>query len=97
VPETVQETFRDAGYTEGAYHQSGYSIGIAFAPNPHEARMLSLRRGNTTPLAAGMTLFPIANLYGPGPISSASLMVVVTPSGAEVLTRFTPSSSDLAR
>ena len=67
VPDTIQETFREAGYAEGAYHQSGYSIGIAFAPNPHEARMLSLRRGNNTPLQAGMTLFPIANLYGPGP------------------------------
>jgi Xaa-Pro dipeptidase len=97
VPETIQETFREAGYTEGAYHQSGYSIGIAFAPNPHEARMLSLRRGNTTPLQAGMTLFPIANLYGPGPISSASQMVLVTPSGAEVLSRFTASPDDLAR
>jgi Xaa-Pro aminopeptidase len=97
VPETIQETFRDAGYTEGAYHQSGYSIGVAFAPNPHEARILSLRRGNTTPLQAGMTLFPIANLYGPGPISSASQMVVVTASGADVLTRFVPSPDDLAR
>ena len=97
VPDTIQETFREAGYTEGAYHQSGYSIGIAFAPNPHEARMLSLRRGNTTPLQVGMTLFPIANLYGPGPISSASQMVVVTPSGAEVLTRFVPTPDDLAR
>ena len=97
VPETIQETFRDAGYAEGAYHQSGYSIGIAFAPNPHEARMLSLRRGNTTPLQVGMTLFPIANLYGPGPISSASQMVVVTASGADVLTRFVPSADDLGR
>jgi Xaa-Pro dipeptidase len=97
VPDTIQETFREAGYPEGAHHQSGYSIGIAFAPNPHEARMLSLRRGNTTPLQAGMTLFPIANLYGPGPISSASQMVLVTPSGAEPLCRFTPSPDDLAR
>jgi Xaa-Pro dipeptidase len=97
VPETIQETFREAGYDEGAYHQSGYSIGIAFAPNTHEARMLSLRRGNATPLQAGMTLFPIANLYGPGPIASASQMVLVTPSGAEALTRFTPSPDDLAR
>jgi Xaa-Pro dipeptidase len=97
VPDTIQETFREAGYAEGAYHQSGYSIGIAFAPNPHEARMLSLRRGNTTPLQAGMTLFPIANLYGPGPTLSASQMVVVTPAGAEVLSRFEPQPDDLAR
>jgi Xaa-Pro dipeptidase len=97
VPETIQEAFREAGYAEGAYHQSGYSIGIAFAPNPHEARMLSLRRGNATPLQVGMTLFPIANLYGPGPIASASQMVVVTPGGAEALTRFVPSPDDLAR
>jgi Xaa-Pro dipeptidase len=97
VPDTIQETFREAGYAEGAYHQSGYSIGIAFAPNPHEARMLSLRRGNNTPLQAGMTLFPIANLYGPGPTLSASQMVVVTPGGVEVLSRFEPRPDDLAR
>jgi Xaa-Pro dipeptidase len=97
VPETVQEVFREAGYSEGAYHQSGYSIGIAFAPNPHEARILSLRRGNTTPLQVGMTLFPIANLYGPGPISSASAMIVVTPTGAETLNRFVPLPDDLER
>jgi Xaa-Pro dipeptidase len=97
VPDTVQETFREAGYTEGAYHQSGYSIGIAFAPSPHEARILSLRRGNSTLLQPGMTLFPIANLYGPGPIASASQMVVVTRSGVEVLTRFVPSPDDLDR
>lgn len=97
VPETIQETFREAGYAEGAYHQSGYSIGIAFAPNPHEARMLSLRRGNSTPLEVGMTLFPIANLYGPGPISSASQMVVVSRAGADVLSRFEPSADDLTR
>jgi Xaa-Pro dipeptidase len=97
VPETIQEVFREAGYGEGAYHQSGYSIGIAFAPNPHEARILSLRRGNATPLQAGMTLFPIANLYGAGPISSASAMVVVTASGVDVLSRFRPAPDDLAK
>jgi Xaa-Pro dipeptidase len=97
VPDTIQETFREAGYPEGAHHQSGYSIGIAFAPNPHEARMLSLRRGNSTPLQAGMTLFPIANLYGPGPTLSASQMVLVTPTGVEVLSRFEPRPDDLAR
>jgi Xaa-Pro dipeptidase len=97
VPDIIQETFRDAGYAEGAHHQSGYSMGIAFAPNPHEARMLSLRRGNSTPLQVGMTLFPIANLYGPGPTLSASQMIVVTSTGAEVLSKFEPSPNDLAR
>jgi Xaa-Pro dipeptidase len=97
VPDAIQETFREAGYAEGAHHQSGYSIGIAFAPNPHEARLLSLRRGNSTPLQAGMTLFPIANLYGPGPTLSASQMVLVTPTGVEVLSRFEPRPDDLAR
>ena len=97
VPDAIQETFREAGFAEGAHHQSGYSIGIAFAPNPHEARMLSLRSGNSTPLQAGMTLFPIANLYGPGPTLSASQMVLVTPTGVEVLSRFEPRPDDLAR
>jgi Xaa-Pro dipeptidase len=97
VPEAIQETFREAGYGDGAYHQSGYSIGIAFAPNPHEARMLSLNRDNATPLRAGMTLFPIANLYGPGPTLSASQMVLVTPGGCEVLSRFEPRADDLSR
>jgi Xaa-Pro dipeptidase len=97
VPEAIQETFREAGYAEGAHHQSGYSIGIAFAPTPHEAGILSLRRGNNTPLQAGMTLFPIANLYGPGPTLSASQMVLVVPTGVEVLSRFEPRPDDLAR
>jgi hypothetical protein len=44
-----------------------------------------------------MTLFPIANLYGDGPISSASAMVVVTTSGVEVLNRFRAAPDDLAK
>lgn len=97
VPETIQETFREAGYAEGAHHQSGYSIGISYPPIIHEARMLSLRRGNSTPLQAGMTLFPIANLYGPGPTLSASQMIVVTATGAEVVSKFEPRPDDLAK
>ena len=97
IPETVHETFREAGYGETPHHQSGYSIGIAFAPNPHEARMLSLRRGNEMPLEEGMTLFPIANLYGPRTTMAGSCMAVVRASGAEVLTRYKPQPSDLAR
>jgi Xaa-Pro dipeptidase len=46
IPEAVHETFRDSGYGETPHHQSGYSMGIAFAPNPHKARMLSLRQRN---------------------------------------------------
>jgi Xaa-Pro aminopeptidase len=72
-------------------------MGIAFAPNPHEARMLSLRRGNDMLLEEGMTLFPIANLYGPRTTMAGSCMLVVRPSGAEVLTRYTPRPDDLAR
>jgi len=97
IPETVHETFREAGYGETAHHQSGYSMGIAFAPNPHEARMLSLRRGNETRLEDGMTLFPIANLYGTRTTMAGSCMVIVRTGGAEVLTRYRPQLADLAR
>ena len=98
IPEAVHETFREAGYGETPYHQSGYSIGITFPPNLHEARMLSLRRGNSRTLEEGMThLFPIANLYGPGTTIAGSAMVVVNSKGAEVLTKFVPSIEDLAR
>jgi Xaa-Pro dipeptidase len=97
VPAAVHEIFHEAGYGETPHHQSGYSIGISFAPNPHEARILGLHRGNATPLQEGMTLFPIANLYGPGATISASGMVLVTATGAEMLTRFEPRPGDLSR
>jgi Xaa-Pro dipeptidase len=97
VPEAVQEVFKEAGYGETSHHQSGYSIGISFSPATHEARLLGLRQGNSTPLQAGMTLFPIANLYGPGATVSASATIVVTEDGAERLTGFEPRPDDLAR
>lgn len=97
VPEAVQGAFVEAGHKETAHHQSGYSIGISFSPATHEARLFSLRRGNETPLEAGMTLFPIANLYSEGATVSASATVVVTANGAERLTRFEPRPDDLAR
>jgi Xaa-Pro dipeptidase len=97
VSETVQETFRAEGYPDSSYHQSGYSIGIAIPPNPHEARMLSLRRGNSTILQEGMTLHPIANLYGDGPFMGVSQTVVVTGTGSEILTTFRQSANDLFR
>jgi Xaa-Pro aminopeptidase len=59
--------------------------------------LLGLRRGNAMPLAEGMTLHPIANLYGSGPTIAASHMVLVTAAGAEVLTRFKHSVADLSR
>jgi Xaa-Pro dipeptidase len=97
VPDAVAETFRAAGYSAASHHQSGYSIGISFSPATHEARLLSLRTGNDTPLREGMTLFPIANLYGPGATVSASAMIVVTANGAERLTKFEPLVDDLCR
>ena len=59
-------------------------------------RLLSLRQGNTTRFEEGMTLFPIANLYGAGATVSASATVVVTADGAERLTKFEPRPEDLA-
>ena len=64
---------------ETSHHQSGYSIGISFSPATHEARLLSLRKGNTIMLEEGMTLFPIANLYGAGATVSASMMPIPAP------------------
>jgi Xaa-Pro dipeptidase len=97
VPDAVQAVFTEAGHKETSHHQSGYSIGISFSPATHEARLLSLRRGNSTLLKEGMTLFPIANLYGPGPTVSASATIVVTAHGAERLTKFEPRPDDLSR
>ena len=97
IADAVQETFREAGYAVTPHHQSGYSIGIAFSPNQHEAGLFGLKRNNTRPLQEGMTLFPIANLYGPGATISASGMVLVTKSGSERLTKFEPLPEDLAR
>lgn len=97
VPDAVQAVFVEAGNKETSHHQSGYSIGVSFSPATHEARLLSLRRGNSTLLKEGMTLFPIANLYSDGATVSASATVVVTKTGAERLTKFQPQPDDLAR
>ncbi len=98
IPETVQATFKEAGYEDSSYHQSGYSMGVTIAPAPHEARMLSLRTGNNTILKEGMTLHPIANLYGPDPypVMAASQMIVITANGAERMTRYNPSIKNLS-
>src|SRR5262249_47827692 len=96
MAEAVQATFRDAGYRETPHHQSGYSIGISFAPHLPEARSLSLRRGNAMLLEEGMTLFPIANCYGPRTTMADSCMAIVRPGGPEVLTKFRPEPGDLA-
>jgi len=98
IPETVQATFKEAGYEDSSYHQSGYSMGVTIAPAPHEARMLSLRTGNKMMLKEGMTLHPIANLYGPDPfpVMAASQMIVITAKGAERLTHYSHSVKNLS-
>ena len=63
----------------------GYSIGIGYPPDWGE-RTISVRSGETTPLAKGMALHIIPGIWKDGFGYEMSEPVVVTDSGAERLT-----------
>jgi Xaa-Pro dipeptidase len=73
----------------GGTHASrcAYSIGIALPPDWGEGQILSMKPGETRPLAANMTfhLLPWVQLPGRGAVGCTET-VRVTPSGAEALT-----------
>lgn len=69
--------------------RSGYSIGIAFAPDWGEGHILSLRDGERTLLEPGMVFhLPSAVRSYPSYGASFSETTLVTESGHEVLTNF---------
>ncbi len=71
----------------------GYSIGIGYPPDWGE-RTVSLRAGEQTELAAGMAFHVILGMWMDGWGYELSESVVVTPDGAERLTRPPPGTHD---
>ncbi len=79
----------DAGYEPYFRKRTGYSVGVAFAPDWGEGHIVSLRRDDPTVLEAGMVFhippaLRVPRQYGLG----FSETVLITKTGCEVLTRF---------
>ncbi len=81
-----QRVIDRAGYTENFKKRTGYSIGIAFAPDWGEGAILSLYTGITTELQPGMTFHipPALRVYGEFTVG-VSETIVVTETGYRVL------------
>ncbi len=78
-----------AGYEPYFRKRTGYSVGVAYAPDWGEGHIVSLRRDDPTPLEPGMVFhippaLRVPRRYGLG----MSETVLVTEGGCEVLTRF---------
>ncbi|MBI3455613.1 MAG: aminopeptidase P family protein [Candidatus Rokubacteria bacterium] len=76
-----------AGFGEYFTHRTGYSIGVNFPPDWGEGQILSLRRGEPTPLEANMTfhMVPLCLIYRELGVGF-SATVRVTEAGCEELT-----------
>jgi Xaa-Pro dipeptidase len=76
-----------AGFGQYFTHRTGYSIGVNFPPDWGEGEILSLRRGEPTPLEPNMTfhMVPLCLVYREVGIGF-SATVRVTGSGCEELT-----------
>ncbi|MGI4984701.1 MAG: M24 family metallopeptidase [Janthinobacterium lividum] len=81
-----QRVIDRAGYTDNFKKRTGYSIGIAFAPDWGEGSILSLYSGVTTLLEPGMTFHipPALRIYGEFTVG-VSETVVVTETGCRAL------------
>lgn len=77
-----QRVIDRAGYTDNFRKRTGYSIGVAFAPDWGEGAILSLYSGITTELQPGMTFHipPALRIYGEFTVG-VSETIVVTETG----------------
>lgn len=86
VHNAVQAIIDRAGYTAGYRKRTGYSMGIAFAPDWGEGNILSLFRGVDVPLQPGMAFHVPITLREYGRFTVAvSETVLVTEAGARPL------------
>jgi len=76
-----------AGFGKYFTHRTGYSIGVNFPPDWGEGQILSLRRGEPTPLEPNMTfhMVPLCLVYRELGVGF-SATVRVTPTGCEEFT-----------
>ena len=87
VDEACRSIIEDAGYEAMFRKRTGYSVGVAFAPDWGEGHIVSLRRDDPRPLEAGMVFhMPPALRAFQRLCIGASETVLVTDSGCEVLT-----------
>jgi Xaa-Pro dipeptidase len=89
VDRACRERIEAAGLGRWFRKRTGYSVGVAFAPDWGEGHIVSLRAGDETPLEPGMTFHipPAVRLPGET-VYGVSETVVVTAGGCEVLTAF---------
>jgi Xaa-Pro dipeptidase len=82
------KAIEDDGLLEYYRKRTGYSVGIAFAPDWGEGGILSLGYGQTTKLRPGMVLHAVPAIRVPGHGGvGLSATVLITEDGPEVLTR----------
>jgi Xaa-Pro dipeptidase len=83
------EVIREAGMLDYYRKRTGYSIGLAFAPDWGEGHILSLANGQEVPLVPGMVLHIVPAIRIPGVGGAGySATVLVTEDGHEVLTKY---------
>jgi Xaa-Pro dipeptidase len=84
--QACQRVIDQAGDTENYRKRSGYSIGIAFAPDWGEWQVLSIYDGVTRPLVPGMVFHvpPALRIYGEFTVG-VSETIVITESGCRAL------------
>jgi Xaa-Pro dipeptidase len=87
VDTACRSVIERAGFGKSFMHRTGYSIGVNFPPDWGEGQILSLRRGEPTPLEADMTfhMVPLCLVYREVGIGF-SATVRVTETGCEELT-----------
>lgn len=93
TPAQCHQACRDAigrrGLLDYYRKRTGYSIGLAFAPDWGEGHILSLGEGVDRPLQPGMVLHVVPAIRKPGVGGAGfSATVLVTETGHEVLTHF---------
>ena len=89
VDQACRGVIEAAGYEPYFRKRTGYSVGVAYAPDWGEGHIISLRRDDPTLLEPGMVFhippaLRVPRQYGLG----MSETVLVTEDGCEVLTRF---------
>jgi Xaa-Pro dipeptidase len=88
VDAACRDTIAAAGFDGGFRKRTGYSIGVAYAPDWGEGHVASLRAGDRRELEPGMVFHVVPAIRLPERCLGMSETVLVTGSGHEVLTSF---------
>lgn len=89
VDAACRNVIANGGYGEYFRKRTGYSIGVAFAPDWGEGHLVSLAEKDDTVLEAGMVFHIPPAVRIPGvTVFGTSETVLVTPDGHEVLTSY---------